>query len=157
MDILINPNFWLAAGLILMFAELVIPGGIVIFLGGGALVVALAIWSGLVSDWVSASTLYFISSLALIVSLRSVVVKYAGGDSSKSNTLEILDAFGEVVTVVETIGPGERSGRILFRDTQWAALSDGSEILTGDSARIIAIENVSYIVEKTVASETEAE
>ena len=150
-----NPNFWLVSGLILMFAELVIPGGIIIFLGGGGLVVALGIWLGLVTDWVSALTLFFISSLGLIVSLRSLVVKYAGGDSSKSNTLEILDAFGEVVKVVETIGPGEKSGRIQFRDTQWAALSDGSEILKGESARIIAIENVSYIVEKFTGAETD--
>jgi len=150
-----NPNFWLVSGLILMFAELVIPGGIIIFLGGGGLVVALGIWLGLVTDWVSALTLFFISSLGLIVSLRSFIVKYAGGDSSKSNTLEILDAFGEVVKVVDTIGPGEKSGRIQFRDTQWAALSDGSEILKGASARIIAIENVSYIVEKFNAAETD--
>lgn len=157
MDILMNPNFWLASGLILMFAELVIPGGVVVFLGGGGLVVALAIWFGLVSDWVSVLTLYFISSLGLIVGLRSLVMKYAGGDFSKSNTLEILDAFGEVVTVVDTIGPGEKSGRIQFRDTQWQALSDGGEILKGESARIIAIENVSYIVEKVVEKSTGAE
>ena len=40
MDILINPNFWLATGLVLIFAELVIPGGVIVFLGGGGIVVA---------------------------------------------------------------------------------------------------------------------
>ena len=147
MNILMNPNLWLAVGLVLMFAELVIPGGIVVFLGGGGLIVAFAIWMGWVTDWVAVLTLYFISSLALIVALRSLVMKFAGGDSSRGNTLEILDNFGETVEVVETIGPGEKPGRILFRDTQWPALSDGSEIQVGQTARIIALENVSYIVE----------
>ena len=149
MNILTNPNFWLAIGLILIFAELVIPGGVIVFLGGGGIVVAFALWMGWVTDWVDVLTLYFVSSLALLLSLRSLVMRFAGGDFSRSNTIEILDVFGEIVTVIETIGPGEKPGRILFRDTQWAALSDGSEILKGDTARIIALDNVSYIVEKS--------
>ncbi|MFT7687575.1 MAG: hypothetical protein ACI9FB_002931 [Candidatus Azotimanducaceae bacterium] len=149
MDILINPNLWLAAGLVLMFAELVIPGGIIVFLGGGGIVVAFALWVGLISSWVDALTLFFISSLVLILSLRSLLMKFAGGDSTRSNTNEILDVFGETVTVVETIGPAELPGRILFRDTQWAALSDGSQILVGETARIVALDNVTYIVEKS--------
>ena len=148
MTILTNPYVWLVFGLILIFSELIIPGGVVVFLGVGGLVVALSLYLGLVSDWVNVMTLYFISTLVLIVSLRSFAMRYAGGDYSKSNTIEILDDFGELVTVVEAIGPGEKTGRILFRDTQWAALSDGSEIAVGETARIIALENVCYIVER---------
>ncbi|MFT5212104.1 MAG: hypothetical protein ACI9CE_003846 [Flavobacterium sp.] len=157
MNILTNPNFWLAIGLILMFAELIIPGGVIVFLGGGGIVVAFALWMGWVTDWVDVMTLYFISSLALLLSLRSLVMKFAGGDFSRSNTMEILDAFGEMATVVETIGPGEKPGRILFRDTQWAALSDGSEILKGEAARIIALDNVSYIVERSLEIDSSSE
>ncbi|MFT7549183.1 MAG: hypothetical protein ACI9VI_003032, partial [Candidatus Azotimanducaceae bacterium] len=57
----------------------------------------------------------------------------------------------------ETIGPGEKPGRILFRDTQWAALSDGSEILKGEAARIIALDNVSYIVERSLEIDSSSE
>ena len=154
---LMSPSLWLIAGATLMVAELIIPGGIVVFLGLGCLVVAAAITLGLVSSWVSAFTLFFISSLALILMLRSVVMRFAGGDYSRGNTIEILDEIGEPVTVVETIGPGTRVGRIEFRGTEWDALGDGSEILAGEQAQIVSRENVQYLVEKVQASKDQAQ
>ena len=150
MDFLLDPTYWLIAGFLLVIAEMIIPGGLVVFMGGGCLIVALALWLGLVTDWVNVMTLYFISTLALILMLRSFAMKFAGGDLSEGNTVEILDELGDRVEVIETIGPGNHHGRILYRGTQWSAMGDGSEIRPGEIAKIIARENVSYIVEKTV-------
>ncbi|HIG43895.1 MAG: NfeD family protein [bacterium] len=149
MNFLLNPTYWIIAGILLAIAEMIIPGGIVVFMGVGCLVVALALWSGLVTTWVNVMTLFFVSTLVLIFMLRSFAMKFAGGDTSESNTIEILDEVGDQVEVVETIGPGNHAGRILHRGTQWAAMSDGSEIKPGETAKIIARENISYIVEKS--------
>lgn len=148
MDILMDLDYWLIAGLLLVFAEIVLPGGIVFFLGAGALVVALGIFLGIVTSWTGALTVYFVSSLLLILLLRGFVMRFVGGDSTRANTIEILDDVGELVKVVETIGPANNAGRIEFRGTEWQAVGDGSEIRAGENARIIARENVQYIVEK---------
>ena len=149
MELFLNIWFWLPLAAFFILAELILPGGIVIFLGLGALVVVGAIVFGLIENWASALTLWFISTLALIVMLRSVAMKFVGGDASVANTDETVDAFGEVVDVVETIGPGEKQGRVLFRGTEWQALGDGAEIQTGSKAKVVSQDNITLIVEAT--------
>jgi membrane protein implicated in regulation of membrane protease activity len=129
-----------------MLMELVIPGGIIFFLGGGCLLVALALWSGLVTTWPAAMTLFFISSLLLAVSLRALFSQFVEGDSTTANTEEILDEIDSVVVVVEPIGPGRNAGVVSFRGTRWRALGDGSEMLADSRARVVARENTTIIV-----------
>ncbi len=147
MNMLLDPTGWTVAAFILMIAEFIIPGGIIFFLGAACLIVAGALALGLVSTWVNTMTLFFVSSLALIISLRSFFTRFAGGDFTRANTEEILDDLDEVVEVVETIGPGDTVGRIRYRGTSWRALGDGSTIKQGSMARIVARDNTTYIVE----------
>jgi len=146
MQIFIEPVYWASAAGLLMLAELILPGGIVFFLGGGCLVVALALWSGLVTTWSAAMTLFFISSLLLILGLRSLFSRFVEGDSTTANTEEILDEVDSVVLVIEQIGPGRAPGVIRFRGTRWRALGDGSEMLADSQARVVARENTTVIV-----------
>ena len=46
MTYLLLPTLWLIAGIVLILAELIIPGGVVVFLGFACLVVALAVVLG---------------------------------------------------------------------------------------------------------------
>lgn len=153
MNIILNPSYWAIVAVVLMLAEIVIPGGIVIFLGGGALVVAAALWVGILTSWVSAFTLFFISSLLLIFGLRSVVSRFADGDFSRGNTVEILDEIDHVVDVLSNIGPGQSAGTVLFRGTRWKALGGGEEIPQGSQARIVSRENTTLIVEAVTPDE----
>ena len=84
----------------------------------------------------------------MILLLRQFAVKFVEGDSSQGNTDELLDDLGELAVVVETIGPGNKQGRIAFRGTQWQALGDGSELPIDAQVQIVSRENVNYIVEK---------
>lgn len=147
MDILLNPYVWLAVGVFLVVAEIVIPGGVVVFLGIASLVVAVAVGLGFVTSWVHTLTLFFVLSLALILVLRAFFMKYAGGDFSRGNVVEILDDIGEQANVIETIGPGQEKGKIDFRGTHWQALGDGAEIEVGQRVRIVGRDNVNYVVE----------
>lgn len=153
MDFLLDISYWVIASVLLILAELIVPGGIVIFLGIAGLLVAAALALGLVTTWVNVLTLWFISSLALILLLRSIATKFAPGDSSISNTDELLDELDATVNVVETIGPGEKVGRVEFRGSTWNAVSDGREIAEGQSARIVSRDNITLVVEEEIDSD----
>jgi len=62
-------------------------------------------------------------------------------------------ALGEIVEVVETIGPGESKGRVVFRDVRWNAVSDGSEIPAGENAQIVSRDNITLVVERVSSAE----
>ncbi|MDK1023063.1 MAG: NfeD family protein [Gammaproteobacteria bacterium] len=151
MGMFLNLWFWLPLAAFFILAELIVPGGIVIFLGLGALIVAGAILFGFLENGATALTLWFISSLLLILLLRAFAQKVAGGDTSVANTDEKVDAFGEVVHVVETIGPGEQKGRVKFRGTEWQALGDGAVIETGSKATVVSQDNITLIVAPTTS------
>lgn len=94
-------------------------------------------------------TLWFISSVVLLMSMRGMVQKMVGGETSVANTEEDMDIYGKTAKVIETIGPGEKSGRIEFQDTSWQAIADGSIIEAGATVTILCHENISLVVEKT--------
>lgn len=148
MEITTEVLTWGSIGLILMFAEFIIPGGIVVFLGLAAVLVSASLQLGIIDSWVHAFTLWFVLALSLLLIFRNVGQKLVGGDSSIGNTDEELDVYGSEVEVIETIGPGNRQGRIIFQGSSWSALGDGSEIEAGAKAKIICRENISFVVEK---------
>ena len=137
---------WLIIGTVFIISEVVIPGAIVIFLGIAALIVGLSLYFDFIGNWIHALTMWFIVSLVLIIALRSLVQKYVGGDSVVSNTDEDIDAFGEIVEVIETID-AIKEGRISFRGTTWVGLAS-EEIEKGSKAKIVARDNTKWIVEK---------
>lgn len=142
--------FWIILAIIFGVAELVIPGAVLIFLAASGLLVAVCIAIGLVDTWISALTLWFISSLVMLIALRGLVTRFAPGDESFSNPDDILDGVAEVV---ETIGPGENVGRVSFRDITWNAVSDGSEIGKGEKVKIVSRNNITLVVEPARAED----
>lgn len=137
---------WIVAGVALMLLELVVPGLVLVFLGAGALLVALLVWLGLLSSWVTATTTWFIASLALLLGLRGLVQRLVPGQTETQSTDEELDAFGEIVEVAETVGP-EPGGRIRYRGTTWDALCLEQTIQAGARARIVCREDLVWIVD----------
>lgn len=145
--------YWALVGIVLMLAELILPGGIVVFLGAACLVVAGAIWVGVVEGLAQSLTLWFISSIVLLLSFRQLTQRLVGGDSHVGNTDEELDLFNLPARVKETIGPGEKTGRVEFQGADWPALGDGSEIPAGTRVKIICRDNIALVVEPLDDSE----
>jgi len=137
---------WTVLGFVLILAELILPGAIVVFLGLAALIVSTSLYLGLISGWISALTLWFISSLVLIIALRHLLQKFIQGDVEKQNTDEDLDAFGALAIVTEKIDP-EQDGRIDFRGTSWKAKCFEGPFLPGMKVKIISREDITWIVE----------
>jgi membrane protein implicated in regulation of membrane protease activity len=137
--------YWLIGGIVLIILELVVPGAILMFLGGGALVVALLLWTGVLGHWMGAFTTWFVVSLALIIVFRSMVQRFSGGKSARESTDEDADAAGTVVTVTETIRPGAE-GRIRYRGTTWPAICHDRVLEVDAKARLVHRENLAWVV-----------
>ena len=132
---------WIVAGAVLILLECIVPGMVLVFLGAGALVVALLIWLGLIQSWVVSITIWFIVSLLLLLVLRSFFQRFMSGEAEKQSTDEDLDAFGETVEVVETIAP-DRKGRIRYRGTTWQAACYDGTLEVGSMAKIVYREDL---------------
>ena len=139
-------KIWIVAGIVLAVLELFVPGMVLVFLGSGALLVALLIWLGMVQTWVASLTTWFIASLALLLVLRSFFQKFVTGDEERQSTDEDADAYGQVVDVVEEIRP-DSEGRIRYRGTTWQAACYDKTLVAGSKAQIVFRENLIWIVE----------
>ncbi len=145
----VNPStLWLVGGIVLMLLELLVPGGIVFFLGFSATLVGLLFLLGVMHSPFSAFIAWFIGSLVLLIGFRGIMQRFAPATLDKSSTDEDLDAYNHIVEVAETIPP-QGEGRIHFRGTTWRARNyDGDQPLAqGSQARLIFRENLVWIVE----------
>lgn len=125
---------WFIIGVVSILLEFVIPGGIIVFLGMAAVIVAALIYFGVITSTVQAMLTFFVLSIFLMLVLRSIFIKYFEGDSYLENTDEDADAIGSVVEVVEVIEP-HKEGRINFRGSTWVALGQ-EHFNVGDKAVI---------------------
>lgn len=142
-------TIWLIAGAVLMVLELLLPGGIVFFLGLSASLVSLFLYTGLIDGWIQAFTTWFVASLALVFGMRGVVQKILPAQVDRSNTDEDLDAYGHAAEVSTPI-PAGGTGRIRFRGSEWDARNyhDDEGLEPGTSVRIVFRENLTWVVEK---------
>ena len=129
---------WMSLGIALMVAELIVPGGIVVFLGISAMVVSLAIYVGWISSITYALLTWFITSIIFMLFLRSLFMKYFEGDSQVHNVDDNSGIPGKVVEVIEDIAP-DKSGRVRMRDSTWVAKSE-ENFKIGDKAIVVSIE-----------------
>ncbi len=119
---------------------------VLVFLGAGALLVALLVWLGLVQTWVASITTWFIASLVLLLVLRGFLQRFISGDAETQSTDEEFDIYGKVVDVVEAIGP-DKEGRIRYRGTTWQAACYDNTLEAGTKAQIVCRENLIWVVQ----------
>lgn len=152
MEIFQNPAvIWFAIGLILLVAELLMPGLIILFFGVGAWVTALA-YLFLDVSLNSQLVIFMTSSIISLALLRRFLVKDKNPSAPFLNNNELNQEFiGHTCTVSETIIPGPVGGRVQFRGTHWKALSDFS-LSPGQTARIISKDSIVLKVEPTSIS-----
>lgn len=147
-------TIWFIAGALLMAAELLLPGGVVFFLGLGAAFVSLLLYAGILDGWLQAFTAWFIGSLVLIFGLRGIVQKLVPAVVERGRTDEDLDAYNQHAHVSERI-PAGGEGRIDFRGSTWSAKAYGADkdIEAGTEVRIVFRDNLVWIVEPIDANE----
>lgn len=138
---------WLIAGIVLIATELFLPGLVVSFLGGAAIIVAVLRWFGLIPGLMESFTVWFVTSIVLLLGLRHFVLKWVPSESSFDLTDEDVDAVGSVVDVVETVSDSNQQGRIRFAGTTWPAVTREGTLLAGQKARLLYRDNLVWVVE----------
>lgn len=134
-------------GIVLMIIETLIPGGVSFFLGVSGLLVGVLRWMGILEDPATSVITWLFTSVALILAMRPLLMKYWGGESSYKLANEDVEAMDQVVDVVESVNPDDNSGRIHFQGVSWQAKTLEGEIPAGSKAKIRYRDNVTWIVE----------
>ena len=131
----------------MMIAEVIVPGGIVVFLGISAMVVSGAIYMGWITSVTYALITWFITSIIFMLFLRSLFMKYFEGDSEIQDVEENSGIPGKVVEVIEEITP-DKLGRVRMRDSTWVAKAE-EHFKIGDKAIAVSLkENILIIKSK---------
>jgi len=138
---------WLIAGIVLMVAEKIVPGLVVIFLGLAAVMIAAARWLGWIDGLLDSFTYWFVLSLVIVLGLRGIVSRMFPSEISLSSTNSDEDAIGRIAEVIEEIGNDHENGRIRFRGTTWQARSEFGRIFPSQMAKIVDRDNIVWIVD----------
>jgi len=136
---------WFFIGLVLLFAEMAVPGFVVAFFGLGAWVVA-AVHLCTPLTLNQQLALFIMASALLLVLARSWLKSmFAGFVSSRSDGSADLGEFiGQRATVIERISP-KTPGRVEFHGSTWQAQADG-EIAEGCTVEVVDKDNLTLRV-----------
>jgi len=142
--------FWLICGLLLLLAEVLVPGFILFFFGVAALVVLLLLIliPGLTQVFWLQLLLWISLSVVLVYFLRS---RFAGTFQGRMFRSELDDFVGKTAEVLADISPTE-PGRIKYRGTTWKAISEEEEIPEGATVLLLRKseeESMTFIVKKS--------
>jgi len=135
---------WFILGLILLLAELVLPGFVIFFFGAGAWITALVCLFS--NPGINLQVLIFAvtSVLALVIFRKMIQNKFIYNKDDRSG--EVEDEFtGKEAVAVADFG-ADRMGKVEFKGTSWKAESK-SEIAAGQRVIILEKESFKLIVE----------
>lgn len=135
---------WFILGLILLLAELVLPGFVIFFFGAGAWITALVCLFS--NPGINLQVLIFAvtSVLALVIFRKMIQNKFIYNKDDRSG--EVEDEFtGKEAVAVDDFG-ADRIGKVEFKGTSWKAESK-SEIVAGQRVIILEKESFKLIVE----------
>ena len=133
---------WFIIGLVLMLAELVTPGFVIVFFGVGGWVTAIALALGLVTSLNGQLIVFLSSSLLSLLLFRKQGKEYFTGKiSGRLQPGQSLDDVkGAKAVVVSEIKPNA-GGKVEFNGTQWQAESD-TQIQKGTTVEIVERTNL---------------
>ena len=141
-------SIWLGSGFFLMAIEFLVPGLVMVFVGLGALTVALAMFLGYIDSVLQQFLFFFISSTIYLLSLRFLVLSFVPTNKRKENIDEDEVVIGEIVEIISDIKPDE-IGRVEHSGSSWQARAEGDQtILKGEQVKIIGRDNITWIVQK---------
>ena len=141
-------SLWLGSGIFLMAIEFLVPGLVMVFVGLGALTVALGMHLGYIDEIVQQFITFFISSIIYLLTLRFLVLRFVPSVTRKENIDEDEEVMGSIVELVADINSGE-FGRVEHSGSSWQARAEGDQtILKGEQVKIIGRDNITWIVQK---------
>jgi len=141
-------SLWLSSGIFLTAIEFLVPGLVMVFVGLGALTVALGMHLGYIDEIVQQFITFFISSIIYLLTFRFLVLRFVPSVTRKENIDEDEEVMGSIVEIVADITSGEL-GRVEHSGSSWQARAEGDQtILKGEQVKIIGRDNITWIVQK---------
>jgi inner membrane protein len=134
---------WLAAGLVLVVAELATPGGFVlIFFGIAALVVGVL---GLLGA-VTSPTIQFLLFSVLAVAMLAILRGRLQSKLNPRSSAEVDSLIGDLAIPQERLSPGV-VGRVEVRGSSWSARNTSSVTIdAGQRARVAGVDGLTLAV-----------
>jgi inner membrane protein len=148
----LSPSFlWSLLGLILIAAEMFIPGFVIFFFGSGAIITGFlsALIPGLSSSFTLQGIIWITSTILSFTFFRKKFSRiFRGTILNKAITSDV----GRSVKVIEAISP-DKPGRVRYQGTSWKASSYTESFNVGDKVDIIQEDNLTFIVSSTIIEE----
>ena len=140
--------FWWILGFLLIILEFILPGLVVVFVGLGAITVAILKYWGIVDDIITQFLIWFISSIIYCFTLRILVVKMYPSDKKFHNIDEDNNIIGQAATVMN-VSDNKGNFRIKHSYSTWnARTKDGCEVKEGEEVIIIGRDSLTILVKK---------
>jgi len=133
---------WLALGLVLAVAEILIPGVFLIWLAGAALITGLITWFLPIG----------LPLQIVLFAVLAIVAVFAGKRYLAEHPIEAADPkmndrgarlVGQTAVVVEPIAFG--NGKVKLGDSEW--LAQGPDVAAGQHVRVLGSEGTTLLVE----------
>ncbi len=146
----------LISGIAFIIAELVLPGGIVVWLGVSSLLLVGARQLGYLMEIPDLFFAWSLFSVGLVIFSVVFLQRFFQGEVEKNHFDDVEEAKGVLVTVLSEVGSGENDGgRVLYQGTAWSARTEGPNIAEGREVVIEGRENITWIVSALGAGEGE--
>ena len=136
---------WILIGLLLLAAEVAVPGGIImLFFGIAALIVGALVAGGLGGPlWVQ-SLLFSLLSIVSLTTLREPILRKMGARIARADRVDAIE--GENVLVITDLAPGA-DGKVEFRGTSWSAINVGNNpLIKGEQGVVEKIKGVTLLI-----------
>lgn len=129
--------FWIVGGFALVIVEFFFTSFIVVFFGLAAILVGLALWSGVPAHSGIPYVLFAVLSLGLLFGLRARCQQwFVGSLAEVDSDDDFIGAEVKIISGFDTTSPGR--GRVSYRGAQWDARSASAQLDVGSFAKIIA-------------------
>lgn len=129
---------WFLSGIVVMLAELAVPGFVIIFFGLGC-------WGAAVAAVIAPNAyssqliVFLLVSLISLVSLRKMAMRiFVGRSEGSEGDVTGNVTVGTRIKIDQDIEPG-REARVRYRGTMWTAVSE-DRIPGGSEAEIIGVD-----------------
>lgn len=137
-DIVVNlgPWSWWIFGLVLLVAELLVPGVFLIWIGAAAIVLgllSLGLWEQAFWGWHIQLLLFAVLSVIFAVVGRRIYAGRGQGSDEPLLNRRVESLIGRTATLSEPIAEGR--GRIRLDDTWWSVM--GPDLPVGTKVRVV--------------------
>lgn len=144
---------WFLVGLILVLLEFAAPGIVLIFIGLGAWVTALAVKLGWATGSGPQMAWFAGSSLVLLLGLRRVFKSWFTGFATQHDGRSNLDDYVGSQVVILTRIDSQTRGQVEFKGAHWSArpandTAPGTTFEPGERATITAVDGLCLLLKK---------